>query len=63
MKTAEQPAAVCDVCGGDVMPWELVHVIDGFVVCPECFLDFAFGYFEDDLVTGSEARELLRPDE
>ena len=40
----------CDRCLEKVYPGELVHFIDGYVVCPACFLDFAFDYFFDCLV-------------
>lgn len=44
----------CHVCREPVYPYELVHVIDGFVICPDCFFDFAFDYFSDRLILASE---------
>ena len=44
----------CDRCLQEVYPGELVHLIEGFVICPECFLDFAFDYFSDCLTEVSE---------
>ena len=57
----DMPAALCDICGGEVYGGDLVHVINGFVICPECFWDFVFDYFEDCLTLGSDvARRLGR---
>ena len=53
----EKPAALCDVCRGEVYSNDLVHVINGFVVCPECFFDYTFDYFSDCLCLGSEIRD------
>lgn|GEM_PF-423674 len=50
-------SARCDICRGEVWPGDLVHVINGFVVCPECFLDYTFDYFSDCLTLGSELQE------
>ena len=50
-------SALCDVCRGEVWPGDLVHVINGFVVCPECFSDYAFDYFSDCLTLGSEIQD------
>ena len=55
----EAPAAICDRCGEEVYTYELVHLIDGFVICAECFDDFVFEYFEDCLMTGGEIKEML----
>ena len=49
-----KPEFRCDICKSDVYDGELVHCIDGFIVCPDCFLDFAFDYFQDRLVPVSE---------
>ena len=54
----EQPIAGCDCCGGEIYSDELVHLIDGFVICAECFEDYAFGYFEECMVTGGELKEM-----
>ncbi|MBR5381399.1 MAG: hypothetical protein IK136_02130 [Oscillospiraceae bacterium] len=54
---AGRAAALCDVCRGEVWPGDLVHVINGFVVCPECFLDYTFDYFSDCLMLGSEIQD------
>jgi hypothetical protein len=51
------PVGRCDCCGQEIYPDDLVHVIDGFTVCPECFFDFAFDYFSRDLVPGSALKE------
>ena len=56
-------AARCDRCKNDVYAGELVHLIDGYVVCPECFLDFAFDYFEDRLIPAEEAARARRINE
>ena len=53
----------CDRCLEEVHPGELVHRIDGFVICPECFLDFAFDYFFDRLVEIPASRDFREPDE
>lgn len=55
----EQPIACCDVCKGEIFPDDLVHLIDGFIVCPECFFDFTFDYFADKMVCGREIKEML----
>jgi hypothetical protein len=52
--------ARCDVCFGEIYSGDLAHLIDGFVVCPECFFDFAFDYFADRMVCGGELREMIR---
>ncbi|MGM9520887.1 MAG: hypothetical protein ACI3VB_00225 [Oscillospiraceae bacterium] len=49
----------CDRCHGQLYPNELVHFIDGYLVCPDCFFDFAFDYFSDDLVLVRDIPELL----
>ncbi len=46
--------AYCDVCKGEIYANELVHVIDGFVVCPDWFYDFVFDYFSENLVLAGE---------
>ena len=53
----EKPVARCDVCRGEVYSGDLVHVINGFVVCPECFFDYTFDYFSDCLFLGSELKD------
>ena len=53
----ENPAALCDICRGEVYKNELVHVIDGFVVCAECFSDYTFDYFSGCMMLGSEISE------
>ncbi len=55
----EPPVAKCDSCGGEVYAEELVHLIDGFVICAECFEDYAFKYFEPDMVLGEDLKEML----
>ena len=55
----DRPVALCDVCGGEVYGEDIVHVIDSFVVCPECFSDFVFEYFEDCMTQGSKIVERL----
>ena len=52
---------LCDRCQEQVYPGELVHFIDGYIICPECFFDFAFDYFADDLIEVSEILRQLRP--
>lgn len=44
----------CSVCGGEVYRGELIHYIDGKVVCPDCFFDFTFDYFSDRLCLAEE---------
>ena len=51
------PVLKCDRCGEEIYPYELIHKIDGFIICPDCFDDFAFDYFSDCLMTGSQAME------
>lgn len=53
------PAAKCDNCGGEVYDEELVHLIDGFVICAECFEDYAFEYFEPCMVLAKDIKEML----
>ncbi|MBQ6539721.1 MAG: hypothetical protein IJL71_01665 [Oscillospiraceae bacterium] len=53
----EQPAAVCDRCGGEIYPEELVHLIDGFIICAECFEDYAYEYFESCMIAAEELTE------
>ena len=55
----DDPAWQCGVCGGDIFADELVHLIDGTAVCPDCFFDFSFDYFADKMVCGSEIKEML----
>jgi len=55
--------ALCDRCAGEVYPGDLVHFIDGFIICPECFSDFAFDYFADRMFCGREIKEMLRSDD
>ena len=53
MKTyppARRAILLCDRCQEQVYPDELVHLIDGYIICPECFFDFAFDYFAEDLI-------------
>ena len=52
-------AGRCDRCLQPVYDDDLVHVIDGYVVCPECFDDFAFDYFSANMVLGAELKEVL----
>ncbi|MBQ8974926.1 MAG: hypothetical protein IJ072_04275 [Oscillospiraceae bacterium] len=51
------PAGRCDICAQDIFRDELVHVIDGFVVCAECFEEFVFDYFSDNMVLGALLKE------
>ena len=55
----EQPISRCDSCGGEIYADELVHVIDGFIICAECFDDYVFDYFASNMVTGEDLREML----
>lgn len=55
----ERLAALCDICRGEVYSEDLVHIIDGFIVCPDCFYDFVFSYFEDCLVLGRDIAERM----
>ena len=52
------PVAECDLCGGEIYADELVHFINGFVICAECFYDYAFEYFSHCMVQGFELKEL-----
>lgn len=47
---AQRPAGNCDRCRGEIYRGELYHRIDGFSICADCFLDFAFEYFAGCLV-------------
>lgn len=53
------PLFRCDICGGEVYGDDLIHYIDGFTVCPECFDDFVFDYFIGCMMTGRELLYLL----
>jgi len=55
----ETPAAYCSLCGGEVYEDDLAHLIDGYVVCPECFDDFAVEYFSPYFMTGAEIKEYM----
>ena len=46
----------CDICSEEIYPFELVHNIDGKIICPDCFFDFTFDYFSDRLFLASELR-------
>jgi hypothetical protein len=48
------PAAYCDECGAEIYPGERIYVIDGFLVCRECFGEYAAKYFADCLKTAAE---------
>ena len=50
----EKVVCNCDICSEPIYAYELVHLIDGHIVCPDCFFDFAFDYFSDRLVKASE---------
>ena len=50
---------LCDRCGGEIFPDEPAHVIDGFIICGECFEEFAYEYFRDCLMTGGDIKEML----
>jgi hypothetical protein len=50
----------CDKCRGELYDNELVHLIDGYIICPECFEDFAFEYFEDKMTAVGDIPEKLR---
>jgi hypothetical protein len=52
----------CDVCFEDVYDEELVHYIDGSIICPECFDDFVFDYFKPQMILVSELKEELYSD-
>ena len=54
----DRPTARCDRCGGEIYENELVHVIDGFVICAECFEEYACEYFESCMVVGGELGEM-----
>lgn len=53
------PISKCDCCHGEVFADDLVHFVEGFVICPDCFDDFAFDYFAPFLVTGDDLKEML----
>lgn len=44
-RQAVPPGRLCDRCRGEIYSGELYHCIDGFNICADCFLDFAFDYF------------------
>jgi hypothetical protein len=48
------PAVQCDICQGEVYEEEFVHLIDGYVICPDCFDEFVAAYFASDMVRGKE---------
>ena len=52
-----EPVANCDLCKGGVFGDELVHFIDGYIICAECFDDFAVDYFESNMILGNELKE------
>ena len=52
------PAAHCDLCKGEIYAEDLVHVIHGSVICPECFDDFVFSYFAHCLTLGKDIANL-----
>ena len=35
----------CDKCGFEVYDGDSIYIIDGFVICDECFPDYAREYF------------------
>ena len=49
----------CGICLEDIFDGELVHYIDGRIICPECFDDFAFDYFSSQMILVSELKEVL----
>jgi len=56
------PVMLCDFCCGEIYKDDLVHYIDGYVICPECFDDFIFDYFADCMITGEELASLFKPE-
>lgn len=56
-KQQKNAVASCDKCGFEVYRGELVHRIDGRIICPDCFFDFAFDYFAESLVLAEETQE------
>ena len=56
---SREASGQCDRCQQEIYADDLVHVIDGYVVCPECFDDFVFDYFIANMCLGSELKEVL----
>lgn len=54
------PVIFCDFCRGEIYEDDMIHYIDGFIICPECFDDFVFEYFLDRMMTGGQLLNLLK---
>ncbi len=52
----EKPVCRCSICSEPVYRDELVHFIEGRIICPDCFFDFAFDYFSADLIPAANIR-------
>ena len=57
------PAALCDICREGIYAGELVHYIDGYLICPDCFDEFVFDYFADRMFLIDELKERYRIDD
>ena len=40
-----QIAGICDKCAFEVYDGDIIYIIDGFVICDECFDDYVRDYF------------------
>ncbi len=59
LRPPRRPAPLtCDVCGMEIGPDELAHLIDGFAVCPDCFFDFCFDYFSGSMMCGRDILDI-----
>ena len=54
-----EAAGYCDSCGMEVYDGDRIYIIDGFIICEECFADFAAEYFSHCKTFGETLRRRI----
>ena len=57
-KNEVEIAGVCDKCALEIYDSDVIYIIDGFVICDECFESFSREYFEHCKAYGEILRRI-----
>ena len=53
-----ETAGICDKCALEVYDSDIIYIIDGFIICNECFGDYARDYFYHCRTYGETLRRI-----
>ena len=51
---SDKPVGLCDVCLCEVYGGDEVYVIDGFIICTDCFGDYMKDMYKNCKILGEE---------